>query len=759
MAAEPNWVAVSEERLPIKLPMGVLAADTITTLLLMLLCFIFEIRTAKLRISNLNINLCKYCFWDNSFLIYTFTLSYQFMKNLFSFFAKNQSLIYKVFLFIASTLLVIYFLPKGGQFKYNFQKGKPWQYENLYAPFSFTIKKDEDTLKKEREEIRGNTIPYFEYDAETAARVAEDFREKLEIRYVDSLYNTSRKTVERLGESLLNEVYENGVTDEIYNYEDGRLIYLKNGNEIEERSYSQLFKKENLNKRVRDLVEKNNTEDVQVLLYNLLNDVLQPNVKLNTRLTEAAIEAEIAALNPNRGIIEKGGRIIAKGEVVEGDKFQILNSLKAEFDSQIWSKNNYLWLLVGYSMLVSLVFLMLFLFLKNYRPVIYSNNTKVTFIFFNILLMVFLTTLVVKVHADYVYVVPICILPLILKAFFDPRVGLFVHVLTILLLGFIVPNSFEYMFLQFIAGIVTILTVSELYKRANLFISVGQITLIYILGYFAFFVIQEGNIQAMQWQNFQYFILCGLATLFAHPLIYFYEKIFGLVSDVSLLELSDTNSKLLKELSNKAPGTFHHSLNVANLAEAAANEIGANSMLVRVGALYHDIGKMLNPTMFTENQANSINSHNELDPKESAQIIIDHVIKGIEIARKNNLPDRVIDFIRTHHGTSLVYYFYKKEREQQGQANKEDFIYPGPIPFSKETAILMMADSVEAASKSLKEPSSTIIDEFVEKIINNQMAQGQFLNANITFKEIETIKKVLKKKLNNIYHLRVEYPE
>ncbi|HAV55468.1 MAG: phosphohydrolase [Aequorivita sp.] len=681
------------------------------------------------------------------------------MKNLFSFFAKNQSLIYKVFLFIASTLLVIYFLPKGGQFKYNFQKGKPWQYENLYAPFSFTIKKDEDTLKKEREEIRGNTIPYFEYDAETAARVAEDFREKLEIRYVDSLYNTSRKTVERLGESLLNEVYENGVTDEIYNYEDGRLIYLKNGNEIEERSYSQLFKKENLNKRVRDLVEKNNTEDVQVLLYNLLNDVLQPNVKLNTRLTEAAIEAEIAALNPNRGIIEKGGRIIAKGEVVEGDKFQILNSLKAEFDSQIWSKNNYLWLLVGYSMLVSLVFLMLFLFLKNYRPVIYSNNTKVTFIFFNILLMVFLTTLVVKVHADYVYVVPICILPLILKAFFDPRVGLFVHVLTILLLGFIVPNSFEYMFLQFIAGIVTILTVSELYKRANLFISVGQITLIYILGYFAFFVIQEGNIQAMQWQNFQYFILCGLATLFAHPLIYFYEKIFGLVSDVSLLELSDTNSKLLKELSNKAPGTFHHSLNVANLAEAAANEIGANSMLVRVGALYHDIGKMLNPTMFTENQANSINSHNELDPKESAQIIIDHVIKGIEIARKNNLPDRVIDFIRTHHGTSLVYYFYKKEREQQGQANKEDFIYPGPIPFSKETAILMMADSVEAASKSLKEPSSTIIDEFVEKIINNQMAQGQFLNANITFKEIETIKKVLKKKLNNIYHLRVEYPE
>ena len=681
------------------------------------------------------------------------------MKNLFSFLAKNQSLIYKVFLFTISTLLVIYFLPKGGQFKYNFQKGKPWQYENLYAPFNFTIKKDEDTLQKERDHIRATAIPYFEYNSDIKKGVVESFRDKLQLQYVDSLYKTSKYTVQKLGNTFIAEVYENGVTDEIYTYDPDRLIYLKKGNEIEERNYSQLFKKENLNKRVRDLVENNKIADVQALLYNLLDQSLVANVKLNSKLTESVIEAEIKALNPNRGIVEKGGRIIAKGEVVEGDKYQVLESLKAEYQSQIWSQSNYLWLLVGYCLLVSLVFLMLLLFLKKYRIEIYNNNTKVTFIFFNILLMVFLTTLVVKLHSDYVYVVPICILPLILKAFFDPRVGLFVHVLTILLLGFIVPNSFEYMFLQFIAGIVTILTISELYKRANLFISVGQITSIYILGYFAFFVIQEGNVQTMQWENYGYFILCGLATLFAHPLIYFYEKVFGLVSDVSLLELSDTNSNLLKELSNKAPGTFHHSLNVANLAEASANEIGANSMLVRVGALYHDIGKMQNPTMFTENQTNSINSHSELDPKESAEIIIDHVIKGIEIARKNNIPDRIIDFIRTHHGTTLVYYFYKKEREKEGSANTADFVYPGPIPFSKETAILMMADSVEAASKSLKEPSSPLIDEFVEKIINNQMDQGQFLNANITFKEIQTIKKVLKKKLKNMFHLRVEYPE
>ena len=255
------------------------------------------------------------------------------------------------------------------------------------------------------------------------------------------------------------------------------------------------------------------------------------------------------------------------------------------------------------------------------------------------------------------------------------------------------------------------------------------------------------------------FVLCGLATLFVQPLIYVYEKLFGLVSDVSLLELSDTNSKLLKELSDKAPGTFHHSLNVANLAEAAANEIGANTMLVRVGALYHDIGKMKNPTYFTENQSTGINPHDELSPKESAQLIINHVIEGIELAKKSNLPDRVIDFLSTHHGTSVVYYFHNKQIEFNQEFDAADFTYKGPNPFSKETAILMMCVSVEAASKSLKNPTSTKINSFVEAIISKQMESKQFLNANITFKEIESIKKVLKHKLANIYHLRIEYPD
>jgi len=403
--------------------------------------------------------------------------------------------------------------------------------------------------------------------------------------------------------------------------------------------------------------------------------------------------------------------------------------------------------------------LMLFLFLRKNSPAIYDDNTKVTFIFFNIILMIFLVTLMVRYQVAYLYVVPLSLLPIVLKAFFDARLALFTHVLTVLLLGFVVPNSFEFIYLQMIAGIVTILTVSELYKRANLFISVGQITLIYMLTYFAFSIIHEGNISQMNWRYFVLFALNGVLSFLSLFFIWMYEKMFGLVSDVTLLELSNTNSKLLRELNEKAPGTFQHSMQVANLAEAAANEIGANSMLVRTGALYHDIGKIVSPMYFTENQATSVNPHDELPPKDSAKIIIDHVSQGILLAKRNGLPDRIIDFIRTHHGTSTVYYFYKKAAEGNLEGvETEDFQYPGPIPFSKETAILMMSDTAEAASKSLKDPSAQAIDALIDKITDRQMADGQFRNAAITFREIETIKKVLKKKLKNIYHVRIEYP-
>ncbi|HET8839181.1 MAG TPA: HDIG domain-containing protein [Flavobacteriaceae bacterium] len=685
------------------------------------------------------------------------------MKNFTNSLYKNQALIYKVFLLILTTFVIVYLFPKGSQFKYDFNKGKPWQYDNLYAPFDFAILKSSEEIKEEKEQIFQNNIPFYDYNEKIPEQVASEVEKELQLVFSDSILEIHKKNLLRFSENLVKEIYEKGILLEIEPLKDNRIIYLKRGNEVEEVAYKSILKQDGLEDFVNKKINLAGLEEFRSDILEVIFNLAKPNVTANKELTQTALQAKIDAISYTRGSISQGSRIVAKGEMIDANKFEILNSLKTEYEAKDWTQTNYFLIIFGYSLLVCLALSMLLLFIRKYRLTIFENNTKVTFIFFNVILMVLLTVLIMRVDIGYVYVVPLCILPLTLKAFFDARLGLFTHVVTVVILGFIVPNSYEYMFLQIIAGIVTILTVSELYKRANLFISVGQITAVYILAYFAFTIIQEGDLAEIEYTTFIMFLLGGVATLFVQPLIYAYEKLFGLISDMSLLELSDMNSKLLKELSNKAPGTFHHSLNVANLAEAAANEIGANAMLVRVGALYHDIGKMENPTFFTENQSTSVTPHDEIEPLESARIIMGHVLKGIEMAKKNNLPDRVIDFIRTHHGTTTVYYFYIKEKElaeaEGNEVDIKDFTYPGPIPFSKETAILMMSDSVEAASKSLKEPTSYLIDSFVEKIINKQMDEGQFLNADITFKDIQIIKKVLKRKLNNIYHLRVEYPE
>jgi putative nucleotidyltransferase with HDIG domain len=672
---------------------------------------------------------------------------------------KNQSLLYKYLLYVLAVGLVVYFFPKGGKFKYEFQKGKPWQHETLYAPFDFSVKKTSEELSAEKAAIQREHIPYFSLNDSMLLQSKEDLTFALvDLKKTNpTLKDTAQ--IKRVLFRVLDSVYARGLLARNATENLGERIYLLKENTASLRPVSSFMVIPELLPFIQSKIQTPLFQSQATFAEALLLDVVVPNVVFNKDFTEKSLSEALGNVSLTRGFVDKGKLIIAKGAVVEQENYKVLLSLKSEYESVLWSDANYYIILFGYTLLVALVMVMLFLFLAKYRPHIYRDNTQLTFILANVVLMVLLTTLVVQYNETYVYVVPLCILPLILKTFFDARLGLFVHVLTVLILGFVVPNSFEFVFLQTIAGIVTILSVTELYKRANLFISVGQITVVYMLGYFSFHIIQEGTIDNLQWLVFGLFALNGMITLFAQPLIYIYEKLFGLVSEVSLLELSDTNSKLLKELSNKAPGTFHHSLQVANLAEAAANEIGANAMLVRVGALYHDIGKMNHPTYFSENQITSVNPHHELDPLDSAKIILDHVTDGIEIAKKYNLPDRLIDFIRVHHGTTQVYYFYKKAQETQPDIDMALFTYPGPLPFSKETAILMMADAVEAASKSLKNPTYLEIDAFVEKIITGQMQANQYVNANITFKDIELIKKVLKGKLTNIYHLRVAYPE
>lgn len=683
------------------------------------------------------------------------------MKSILQLLYKNQANIYKIILVVFSVFLIVYFFPKGYKFKYDIDKNAPWPYENLYAKFDYSILKSEEDLKNEREEIKSNHSPYYNYNEAIYKNARNDFNLDLDQKFrQDSLLVLNHEDLKNYVLDLFDELYKYGLRVDEDRYSEDKVIYLKNGDQIKELLLSAVERQSNLKNRLKNALDNNLFETYEEQILALFFKHAEVNVFFDEELTKKSLDQSLNSISPTRGTVKKGSKIISKGEIVDAEKYQKLMSLKAEYENQDWDDNSYYTIIVGYVLLVSLALLMLLLFIKKYREDIYEDNNKVTFIFFNVLFVIGLSLLVLHFNQEFIYLVPICILPLALKAFFDPRLGLFTHVITVLILGFIVPNSFEYMFLQIIAGIVTILTVSELYKRANLFISVFQITLVYVFSYLAFNLIQEGSIYELDTTTFLYFLLAGVGLLFVQPLIYTYERLFGLISDLSLLELSDTNSKLLKELAETAPGTFHHSLNVANLAEACASEIGANALLVRVGGLYHDIGKMKQPTYFSENQKTSVSPHDELDPIESAEIIINHRAFGIETAKKNNLPDRIIDFIRTHHGTSLVFYFFKKQSEIDGdQVDESKFRYPGPKPFNKETAILMMCDSVEAASKSLKEPNTKIINNFVEKIIDKQVDEKQFLNADITFKEIEQIKKILKGKLKNIYHLRVEYPE
>ncbi len=682
------------------------------------------------------------------------------MKNFVDSIYKNQALIFKVLLFISSVFLIVYFFPKGNQFKYEIVKNKPWQYNNLYAPFDFPVYKLDAELKQERASAIENTFPIFDYDQKVVDKYQNKIYQVLKDNTPDSVPDDTYDRIKAFTTLTFSAIYENGIRVDTERYEEDRLVYLKKGNTIEQVLLSNIYEESALRDVLEDRIAENDLEPYESLLLNTFFEVLEVNVSFNEELTQQRLQEKLDQISPTRGVVKKGSKIIAKGEIVEGEKYKKLISLKREYQSQNWEESSYYVVVGGYTMLVALALLMLFFFIKKYRPEIYDNQNKLTFVFFNILFMVFVTLLIMRFETNYIYVVPLCILPLTLKAFFDARLGLFTHVITVLILGFIVPNSYEYMFLQIIAGIVTILTVSELYKRANLFISVFQITFVYMFSYLAFNMIQEGSILNINYENLLLFLLGGLGLLFVQPLIYTYEKLFGLISDLSLLELSDTNTKLLKKLADVAPGTFHHSLNVANLAESAASEVSANALLVRVGALYHDIGKMMNPLYFTENQPTEASPHAELPARESASIIIGHRQQGIEMAKRYNLPDRIIDFIRTHHGTNLVYFFFVREKQEKDhEVDESEFRYPGPKPFSKETAILMMCDSVEAASKSLKEPTAVSIDDFVEKIINKQIDDDQFINANITFREIQQIKRIIKSKLKNIYHLRVEYPE
>ena len=668
------------------------------------------------------------------------------------FFYKYQSFIYKVILFLITIFCLVYLFPRSGGFKYNYQTGKPWPYETLLAPFDFPIAKSEEELNAERQAVAQESPLIFTIDTLAEQRSLD--RTRKWIRQQVTPFSSSR--ILRDWDRYLNNLYSPGLIDASFAIQSAKPILVVRDNSAQKLLFSDL--------KINDsLPFSNESALLNGIIANafnrlILNEYIESNLVLDSLLTRQKLEESLSLILPTRGVVAEGERIIAQGEVVDQKRFQILNSLRVEYLSDLWASSEQS-IIIGYSILVSILIFLTFLFLWRYRPLVYENNTKVVFVFSTILIMVAAIKLAMTYNINFVYVVPLCIVPLLLKTFFDTRLAFFVFLMGLLLIGFMVPSDFSFIFMQLVAGAIATLTMPDLYKRANLFVVAVLIVVSYVFCYISFHMIYEGNLSTVSLDNLGFLLINGLGILFVHPLVYIFEKIFGLVSDLSLLELSDTNSKILRTLSEKAPGTFHHSLQVANIAEAAANEVNANALLVRVGALYHDIGKMNNPLYFSENQSTNYNPHHELDPFESSRLILNHISDGIEIAKRNNLPDRIIDFIRTHHGTTPTRYFYHKAKKENEDIDKYIFCYPGPKPYSKETAILMMADSVEAASKSLQEPTAEGIASFVQKIIEEQAEENQFDEADISLREIELIKKILIEKLINVYHLREVYPE
>jgi cyclic-di-AMP phosphodiesterase PgpH len=685
--------------------------------------------------------------------------------NLLNRIAEKYSDIYKVTLFLISIVVVVLQFPQEGKFKYEFNKGKPWMHEDLIAPYDYAILKSDDEVNTEKESALENTSLFFAYDTLIEEQKINIFRnefsKKWNEKYPDASDGLMNSTL-NAGLTVLDTIYSKGIIqlgDQLENREKEFVINIISNNVAEERELSSVYTIQSADEYITSTVSATPGIDAE-LLTPLLENALSQNVFFDVDFTASYREGILSGISLTRGMVQKNERIISKGDLVTSEKFQMIESLKKEYEKQLGSSSKAIWIFLGQLLLVIISYTVLFLFIFSFRNEIFNDNRKVFFILLNIFIMVLVTSLVIKLNVDYLYIIPLCLIPVIIRAFFDTRLALFVHIVTIIITGFLVPNSFEFVLLQLIAGIIAIISIVNLRRRSQFFMTTILVFITYSGTYTGIVLMQEGSLKEINENSFIWFAVSSLLVLFSYPLIYIFEKMFGFITDVSLMELSDVNSKLLRELGQKAPATLQHSLQVANLAEDAIYAVGGNALLTRAGALYHDVGKMDMPLYFTENQSAGVNPHDELTSEESAAIIISHVRKGIEHAKKHNLPERIIDFIRTHHGTRRTMYFYNQfVKNNPGETvNDAIFRYHGPIPYSKETAVVMMADSVEAASRSMKKPDEKTINDLVDSIINSQIELKQYENCDITFRDVTIVKKILKKKLQNMFHVRIDYP-
>ena len=669
------------------------------------------------------------------------------------------NLIYKSLIFIATVSVIVYFLPNEGKFNYQFDINKPWKYGLLQASFDFPIYKNDIQVQKEQDSILADYQPYFQIDKEAEKNVLSKLREDYNKTLRHSLPGTDYV---RYIERTLKALYEDGIIagNDLKRMEEDSIIAIRlvDKNVATSRFIDQLY---TVKEAYEYLLNADTTHYKKKILQQCnLNDYITPNLVYDEEKSEAAQKDLLSNISWANGFVLNGQKIIDRGEIVDEQTYNILESLRKEWEKRSDSVQEKRLTLAGQILYVGIFLFCFMAYLELFRADYYERKGTLTLLFALIVFFPVLSSIMVEQNLSSIYVVPFAMIPIIVRVFLDSRTAFMAHVTIILLCSITLRFPHEFILLQVVAGMVAIYSLRELSQRSQLLRTALVVFISYALLYFAFELIHEDDLTKLNTRMYIYFMINGILLLFAYPLLFLLEKIFGFTSDVTLVELSNINNSLLREMSEVAPGTFQHSLQMANLAAAAANKIGGKSQLVRTGALYHDIGKMVNPAFFTENQS-GVNPHKSLSYEQSAQVIISHITDGLKLAEKHNLPKVIKDFISTHHGRGLTKYFYisYKNEHPDEEVDQEKFRYPGPNPFTKEQAVLMMADSVEAASRSLPEYTEESISTLVDKIIDTQVSEGYFKECPITFKDIATVKALFKEKLKTMYHTRISYPE
>lgn len=673
---------------------------------------------------------------------------------------RIKTRVYVPLLFILATLLITYAFPRQGKFKYSFNEGRPWRYGLLTAPFDFPIFKSAEQLQQDQDSILVFYEPYYKINKEAKTEAIANFDadsnldptlSKLERSYIGYIRNK------------LQEIYNKGIMSSTDHDKlvatKKKTLRLREDKEAKTREIESFY-------TLKSAYEKIINEAPPSLAENKLkaadvHNYLQENIVYDASTSEKAKNEFVQQVSPTIGMVQAGERIIGEGEIIDQNVFNILSSLKKVTQDRTGTGGRSNLIVLGEFFLIAILMGSFYMYLLFFRIEEYRNRKHVTFMVLIITFFVILTAINVNYNLFNVYIIPFAIVTILIRTFIDSRTALNASLVTILLCTLMVSFTFEFMVLQITITMICIFNLKELTERSQLIRSSFIILGSYIVVYVALILAQEGDLSMITWEYLIYFLINFIFITFSYLLVYMVEKSFGFISGVSMVELANINKPILRQLSEEAPGTFQHSMQVSNLAAAAAIEIGANPSLVRTGALYHDIGKLENPAFFTENQAPGMNPHTGLPFEESARIIIDHVRLGVKKGQKAGLPKQIIDFIETHHGNSTPKYFYNswKNANPGKEIDSAAFSYPGPNPFTKETAILMMADTVEAASRSLPEYNEESISKLVNKLIDAQMQEGLFQRAPITFQEVDNIKHLFIEKLQIIYHSRIAYPE